>query len=77
MSTPWADAPIVFVQRVTCPHCNTTETPITVRSEQGGDGSKSRKQVCKVCSRRWVLVIEVPDSGSDDFAFDTLAVMEE
>lgn len=56
----WTDAPYVFTTLTSCPHCGTTRKPIVIRTERGGDGSRSRKQVCRVCSRRWVLVIEEP-----------------
>jgi len=62
----WSDAPLVFTEMVACPCCGTTRRPIIIRSERGGDGSRSRRQVCKVCSRRWVLVIEPPAEFSGD-----------
>lgn len=72
----WTDAPLIFTEAVPCPHCGTTRKPIVIRTERGGDGSRSRKQVCRVCSRRWVLVIEppegLPDSGSSRLSVDTL-----
>ncbi len=71
----WEDAPLVFTEMVCCPHCHTLRKPIVIRTERGGDGSRSRKQVCRVCSRRWVLVIEteaLPENGSSGFLSDTL-----
>jgi hypothetical protein len=62
----WADAPLVFVVRQRCPHCRSTLRPIIVRSEQNGDGSTTRKSVCRACSGRFKLVVEtLPDLGND------------
>lgn len=61
MSTStWADCPLVFVSAVACPYCRSTR-PITIRSEQGGDGSVTRKSICRACSERFIAVIEPPD----------------
>ncbi|GEM_PF-2524981 len=73
----WEDAPLVFTEMVCCPHCHTLRKPIVIRTEQGGDSSRSRKQVCRICSRRWVLVIEPPGEslpvfGNLDFEDGTL-----
>ena len=76
MST-WSDAPLVFVDAVRCPYCHTTRKPIIIRSARGGDGSSSRKHVCRVCGRRWILVIEPPEDtlphfGSGRFPSDRI-----
>ncbi|HJN08473.1 MAG TPA: hypothetical protein QF564_07255 [Pirellulaceae bacterium] len=55
----WIDAPMVFVTAPACPVCLSVK-PMIIRSEQGGDGSTSRKCVCRRCSSRFVLVIEPP-----------------
>ncbi len=55
----WDSAPLVFVTAPACPVCLSVK-PMIVRSEQGGDGSTSRKCVCRRCSSRFVLVIEAP-----------------
>lgn len=72
-STNWTDAPLVFIQAATCPACGAGR-PLTVRSAQGGDGSVSRRSVCRRCSQRFVVVVEfpepLPDFGRDDL--DTL-----
>jgi hypothetical protein len=62
----WQDCPIVFVTLPACPYCGTTGF-ITVRSEANGDGSVTRKSVCRRCSERFKLVIELPNSGNHDF----------
>jgi hypothetical protein len=59
-STTWTDAPLVFVPLPACPKCHATR-PITIRSEQGGDGSTSRKSVCRRCGGRFVIVCEPPE----------------
>jgi len=69
MST-WSDVPYLFVPMVSCPFCRSTR-PITIRSEQAGDGSTSRRCICRKCSRRFVVVLEpperdtLPDSGNE------------
>lgn len=74
MTAPtWHNAEIVFVPAVACPHCHATRL-ITVRSDRGGDGSVSRKSICRRCSMRFVVVIEpaeensepLPEFGSDE-----------
>jgi hypothetical protein len=60
----WADAPYVFVELPSCPHCGTARRPIVVRSEAGGDGSVMRKCVCRRCSGRYRLVLELPATGN-------------
>jgi len=62
MAESWADSPIVFVEAIVCPACGTPR-PILVRSDKGGDGSTSRKCICRACSQRFVAVIELPDFG--------------
>lgn len=64
MTAPtWQDAEIVFVPRIVCPHCGAPR-PITVRSDKGGDGSISRKSICRGCSQRFVVVLEPPEENS-------------
>lgn len=50
-----------------------------MRSDRGGDGSVSRKSVCRECSQRFLVVIEpeerfetLPEFGSDDFLADRI-----
>lgn len=71
MSVSWQDAPLVFVVAPHCPRC-LAPRPIIIRSEQGGDGSVSRRCVCRSCSSRFVVVIELPgdglpESGRDEY----------
>lgn len=74
MADTWKDCEIVFIPRTQCPHCQSPR-PIVIRSERGGDGSTSRKCVCRSCSRRFVVVIEpteensatLPEFGKADF----------
>jgi hypothetical protein len=60
----WADTPYVFVERVTCPYCGRPR-PITIRSERSADGSICRKSVCRFCSQRFRVILELPDE--DEF----------
>jgi hypothetical protein len=57
--TDWTACPLVFIPMPACPACGAVR-PITVRSEAGGDGSVSRKSVCRKCSTRFVIVAEPP-----------------
>ena len=66
MNTRWEDAPLVFVQRPTCPHCGSGATPQTIRSEDNGDGSTTRKSVCARCGERFKVVIELPEIGNPE-----------
>lgn len=61
----WAEAPYVFIPLPSCPHCGSYQRPITIRSESGGDGSTTRKSVCRHCGGRFLLVLEpaVPGVG--------------
>ena len=63
----WADAPLQFVERPSCPHCGSCQTPDIVRSGRESDGSTWRRCVCRECSCRFVRVLEIsealPDSG--------------
>lgn len=63
--TTWQSVPIVVVPRPCCPHCGDAGYPEIKRSAGGGDGSMSRKCVCRSCGGRWVLLIDpdVPVAG--------------
>ncbi|QDT06894.1 hypothetical protein K227x_53170 [Rubripirellula lacrimiformis] len=65
MTRDWKTAPMVIIEAAACPVCFALK-PIIVRTEQGGDGSSSRRCVCRECSAHFLLVIEppVPNSGS-------------
>jgi len=54
----WIDVPTVFIVAPSCPRCGALR-PITIRSEQNGDGSVTRKAVCRRCSSRFKIVVEV------------------
>lgn len=58
----WRDVPLVFIPIPTCPHCGATGF-ITVRCEAAGDGSRSRKSICKSCSGRSIIVFELPEEN--------------
>ena len=61
-AAPWTACPIVYVLAAACPACGSLEH-INVRTEQNGDGSKTRKRICRQCSTRFLLVVEVsPDA---------------
>ena len=62
--TNWADAPCCFVTAPSCSHCGHLEY-ITVRSEANGDGSVTRKAICRQCSGRFKIVVELPENGNE------------
>lgn len=65
MASAWATAPIVFVSIPTCDHCGSREYT-RVRTESAGDGSYSHKCICDACSGRFLIVFELPETGSED-----------
>jgi len=58
--TPWADAPIQYIDIPVCQHCGATKF-IKIRTEAAGDGSFSRKLICRTCSRKTLAVFELPE----------------
>lgn len=66
--TRWRDVPMLFLPRLRCPSCGSLRTPLLVRSADGGDGSVSRKYVCRDCGRRFLCVLdpELPILGMSD-----------
>ena len=66
MGEPWSDVPCIFVEAPACPMCRMVR-PIIIRSEQNGDGSVTRKAVCRRCSARFKIVVELPEIGKQDF----------
>ncbi len=75
----WDQAELVFLTRPLCPYCR-HEKWISIRTLQGGDGSSSRRCICRKCSRRFILVFEPPDEppeflpkfGSSTFSSDRI-----
>lgn len=63
MSESWFDAPCVVIVAPACPYCS-ARRPVIVRSEANGDGTTTRKAVCRRCSRKFKIVVELPDSGN-------------
>ncbi len=59
----WAAAPMVFVAVPTCPFCGGLAYK-RVRTESGGDGSSTKKVICASCTRKFKIVLELPDSGN-------------
>lgn len=56
----WSTAEIVYIPAVACPGCAALR-PIIVRSQSEGDGSVSRRCVCRRCAERFVVVVEPPE----------------
>jgi hypothetical protein len=65
MPETWQDAPLVFITAAACPACGAGK-PLIVRSEANGDGSTTRKAICRRCSERFKIVVELPEFGSDE-----------
>ena len=63
----WQNAEYIHIEIPHCPHCGATKFK-TVRCEVGGDGSRSRKSICSGCSKRVILVFEMPEEQSSDTA---------
>lgn len=61
--SPWANVAYVFVTAPACTSCGSTDL-LTIRSEANGDGSVTRKTVCRVCSTRFKVVVELPSCGN-------------
>lgn len=68
----WADVPMVFIPLPACPLCGAYR-PIIVRSEAGGDGSTTRKAICRRCSRRFKIVVEPPKPDCQILAMGELS----
>jgi transcriptional regulator NrdR family protein len=63
----WENVPIAFFKLPSCPHCGSPQR-ITVRSSRESDGSTARRTICKRCSGRYTLVLELdepPEVGSE------------
>ena len=74
MRDSWNDAPLltVFVSPpAVCPQCCAAK-PIIFRTEANGDGSSTRKCVCRRCSQRFKVVVEIAKFGSDELVPKTL-----
>lgn len=59
MPIDWSSVTMVFTVEMHCPECLAIR-PIVIRTEQAGDGSKSRKCICRKCSEAFLVVIEPP-----------------
>lgn len=59
----WSDAPIVFIVIPTCPACGCHEYRRT-KTAGNGDGSKTRKVVCRACELAYKIAIELPEPGN-------------
>lgn len=67
-SSSWQDAPTVTIFVVPappapCPQCGYQKSIIT-RTDDNGDGSSTRKCVCKRCSSRFKVVVEIAKLGN-------------
>ena len=61
MTTSWSGVPCLSIAPPHCPFCRSLR-PITVRSVANGDGSTTRYSVCRQCSQRFLLIVELDDS---------------
>lgn len=53
----WADAPRVFISLPACPKCAGDDLK-AVRSYANGDGSTTRRTICRSCGCRFFVVAE-------------------
>jgi len=58
--TTWQDTPTIIIPRARCPHCGDMTPPHIYRSYAGGDGSMTRRCICRSCSRKYAILID-PD----------------
>ncbi len=65
MKQPWSNCPRVFIVAPHCPACLGNDL-LTIRCEQNGDGSVTRKTVCRTCSSRFLLIVEPPSAGNGE-----------
>jgi hypothetical protein len=56
---------MVFVQRPVCPRCGALGYH-RLRSEASGDGSVTKRVVCRGCARKYLIVVELPETGKID-----------
>lgn len=54
----WNSEPMIFLPRLRCPRCGSLRTPLRIRSANGGDGSVSRKYICRDCGGRFLAVFD-------------------
>lgn len=67
MAESWADVEWCFVTAPACPHCGCPRYK-TIRSITTGDGSTTRKAICRECDSRFKICVELPNFGSEVFA---------
>lgn len=65
--TDWSKAPVVSVTVPTCPSCGSRQYHRT-RTDANGDGSATRKVICREYSVLYKIAIELPDTGFDETA---------
>lgn len=49
--------PIIFIRRVKCPGCHSTNHA-TIRSINQGDGSRLLWKTCRTCQEKFFVVVE-------------------
>ncbi len=54
---------MIFVTRATCPACSSPDYQRS-RTENGGDGSTTKKVTCRRCLQRYLIVSELPETGN-------------
>jgi hypothetical protein len=62
----WSNVPRVTVYLPHCPFCRGTR-PIWIRTEASGDGTKTQKAICRICSRPFKIFHDLPPGGNLDF----------
>jgi hypothetical protein len=69
VANSWDSAPMVIIPapvRAACPYCGETRPAIIQRSASQGDGTTTRKSICRTCSGWFLVIVEpVPAAGSE------------
>jgi DNA-directed RNA polymerase subunit M/transcription elongation factor TFIIS len=62
----WAEVPMVFVTRPTCPLCG-GESYDRSRTDSSGDGSSTKYCRCRHCDGLFKIIIESPETGEYEY----------
>ena len=59
----WSATPMVFVVLPVCDHCGSPKYD-RVRTAGGGDGSVTKKVICRECGHPYRIILELPETGN-------------
>jgi hypothetical protein len=63
----WSSVPTVFIVVATCPRCGCCEYDRT-KTADNGDGTRTRKVICRACSQPYKISVEMPEPGNEPSA---------